>query len=138
MVSRLVAGDHLRQRIPANGMDPAAAVALIEKVAAGISVAHRLGVVHGRVRPENILFDDDGNPYVADLGIDEICTGIVSFATHAYDAPERLGGALATPASDIYSLGLLVHELLSGSPPPPDGALPPCGRCRRHGRRPGN
>ena len=86
------------QRIPADGMDPATALALIEKVAAGISVAHRLGVVHGRVRPENILFDDDDNPYVADLGIDEICTGIVSFATHAYDAPERLGGALATPA----------------------------------------
>ncbi len=89
----------------------------------GIAVAHRLGVVHGRLRPENILFDDAGNPYVADLGIDEICTGIVSFATHAYDAPERLGGALATPASDIYSLGMLVHELLGGSPPPPDGAV---------------
>ena len=127
MVSRLVRGGHLRQRIPADGMDPVTALALIEKVAAGISVAHRLGVVHGRVRPENILFDDDDNPYVADLGIDEICTGIVSFATHAYDAPERLGGALATPASDIYSLGLLVHEVLGGSPPPADGALPPRG-----------
>ncbi len=123
MVSRLVPGDHLRQRIPANGMDPAAALALIETVAAGISVAHGLGVVHGRVRPENVLFDDAGNPYLADLGIDEICTGIVSFATHAYDAPERLGGALATPASDVYSLGLLVYEVLGGSPPPADGAL---------------
>ncbi len=124
MVSRLVCGGDLRQRMPAGGMDPAAALSLIEKVAAGISVAHRLGVVHGRLRPENVLFDDDANPYVADLGIDEICTGIVSFATHAYDAPERLGGALATPAADIYSLGLLVHEVLSGSPPPPDGAVP--------------
>jgi hypothetical protein len=124
MVSRLVRGGDLRQRIPADGMDLSAALTLIEKVAAGISVAHRLGVVHGRLRPENVLFDDDDNPYVADLGIDEICTGIVSFATHAYDAPERLGGALATPASDIYSLGLLTHEVLVGSPPPPDGALP--------------
>jgi serine/threonine protein kinase len=127
MVSRLVRGGDLRQRIPAHGMDATAALTLIAKVAAGISVAHRLGVVHGRLRPENVLFDDDGNPYVADLGIDEICTGIVSFATHAYDAPERLGGALATPAADIYSLGLLTHEVLGGSPPPPDGTLPPRG-----------
>jgi DNA-binding SARP family transcriptional activator/WD40 repeat protein len=124
MVSRLVRGGHLGQRIPAHGMDPVEALALIEKVAAGIGVAHRLGVVHGRLRPENVLFDDDANPYVADLGIDEICTGIVSFATHAYDAPERLGGTLATPASDIYALGVLIHEVLSGSPPPLDGALP--------------
>ena len=124
MVSRLVRGGHLGDRVPTDGMDPVQAMALIDKVAAGISVAHRLGVVHGRLRPENILFDDADNPYVADLGIDEICTGIVSFATHAYDAPERLGGALATPASDIYSLGLLVHEVLGGSPPPPDGAIP--------------
>ena len=116
MVSRLVRGGDLRPiASPTDGMDPVTALAVIEKVAAGISVAHRLGVVHGRLRPENILFDDADNPYVADLGIDEICTGIVSFATHAYDAPERLGGALATPAPDIYSLGLLVHEVLGGS-----------------------
>ena len=49
---------------------------------------------------------------------------MVTFATTAYDAPERLGGALATPAADIYSLGVLAQHLLAGSPPPPDGPLP--------------
>ena len=74
------------------------ALAIFEPVAAGVASAHRHGVVHGRIRPENVLFDGEGNAFVADLGVDEICTGILTFATHAYDAPERLGGALATPA----------------------------------------
>ncbi len=71
-----------------------------------------------------MLFDDEGNAFVADLGVDEMCTGVMSFAASAYDAPERLGGVLATPASDIYSLGVLVQELLGGSAPPIDAALP--------------
>ena len=93
MVSRLVRGGHLGQRIPATGLDPAAALAMFETVASGIASAHRHGVVHGRIRPENVLFDDEDNAYVADLGVDEICTGIITFATDAYDAPERLGGS---------------------------------------------
>ena len=70
-----------------------------------------------------MLFDAEDNAFVADLGVDEICTGITSFATDAYDAPERLGGAFATPATDVYSLGILLHHLLGGTPPPQDGAL---------------
>ena len=103
---------------------PSGALALFETVAAGVASAHRHGVVHGRIRPENVLFDEEDNAYVADLGVDEICAGVITFATTAYDAPERLGGVLATPAADVYSLGVLAHHLLGGSPPPPDGPLP--------------
>jgi DNA-binding SARP family transcriptional activator/WD40 repeat protein len=124
MVSRLMTGGDLTERIPADGMEPADALTVFEAVASGVAFAHRHGVVHGRIRPENVLFDIADNAYVADLGVDEICTGIVSFATTAYDAPERLGGALATPAADVYSLGVLAHHLLGGSAPPPDGPLP--------------
>jgi WD40 repeat protein/DNA-binding SARP family transcriptional activator/serine/threonine protein kinase len=124
MVSRLMTGGHLGQRIPTDGFATADALAIFETVASGVASAHRHGVVHGRVRPENVLFDDEGNAFVADLGVDEICTGIVTFATDAYDAPERLGGALATPVADVYSLGVLLHHLLGGSPPPADGRLP--------------
>ena len=95
----------------------------METIASAVASAHRHGVVHGRIRPENVLFDAEDNAFVADLGIDEICSGVITFASSAYDAPERLGGALATPASDIYSLGVLVEHLLGGSPPPLDGAL---------------
>ncbi len=124
MVSRLMTGGHLGERIPDGGFPPVDALAIFETVAAGVASAHRHGVVHGRLRPENILFDDEGNAYVADLGVDEICAGIITFATTAYDAPERLGGILATPAADIYSLGVLLQQLLSGTPPPLDRPLP--------------
>jgi WD40 repeat protein/DNA-binding SARP family transcriptional activator len=124
MVSRLMTGGHLGQRIPSDGFDTADALAMFETVASGVASAHRHGVVHGRIRPQNVLFDDEGYAFVADLGVDEICTGIINFATDAYDAPERLGGVLATPAADVYSLGVLIHHLLGGSAPPLDGTLP--------------
>jgi WD40 repeat protein/DNA-binding SARP family transcriptional activator len=123
MVSRLMTGGHLGQRIPSSGFDTADALAIFETVASGIASSHRHGVAHGRIRPQNVLFDDEDNAFVADLGVDEICTGIITFATDAYDAPERLGGALATPATDVYSLGILLHHLFGGSPPPQDGTL---------------
>ncbi|MGH9272122.1 MAG: serine/threonine-protein kinase, partial [Ilumatobacteraceae bacterium] len=123
IVSRLMTGGHLGQRIPSGGFDTADALAIFEAVASGIASAHRHGVAHGRIRPQNVLFDAEDNAFVADLGVDEICTGIITFATDAYDAPERLGGALATPATDVYSLGVLLHHLLGGVPPPQDGTL---------------
>ncbi|HEY5877229.1 MAG TPA: BTAD domain-containing putative transcriptional regulator, partial [Ilumatobacteraceae bacterium] len=124
MVSWLMSGGHLGQRIPNGGLDAERAFAVFETVAAGVSSAHRHGVVHGRIRPENVLFDAEDNAYVADLGVDEICAGVITFATTAYDAPERLGGVLATPAADVYSLGVLVNHMLVGSAPPLDGPLP--------------
>ncbi|MBA3289502.1 MAG: protein kinase, partial [Acidimicrobiia bacterium] len=123
MVSRLTTGGNLGERIPPDGFGPAPTLEIAETIASAVASAHRHGVVHGRIRPENVLFDAEDNAFVADLGIDEICSGVITFASSAYDAPERLGGALATPASDIYSLGVLVEHLLVGSPPPLDGAL---------------
>ena len=98
---------------------------MLEPIAAGVASAHRHGLVHGRLRPQNVLFDDDGNAYVADLGLDEICAGVVTFAATAYDAPERLGGLVATPVADVYSLGVLLHQLLTGATPPLDSLLAP-------------
>jgi DNA-binding SARP family transcriptional activator/WD40 repeat protein len=123
MVTRLVTGGSLAERIPRHGLDPARALEIVEPIGSALASAHRHGVAHGRLRPENVLFDAEDNAFLADLGIDEICAGVITFASSAYDAPERLGGVLATPASDVYSLGVLVEQLLSGSPPPFDGAL---------------
>ena len=124
LVTRLLTGGTLRDRTPEGGMDSATALHIFETIASAVASAHRHGIVHGRLRPHNVLFDGEDNAYVADLGVDEMCTGVTGFGASAYDAPERLGGALATPASDIYSLGVLIHELLGGSPPPVDAALP--------------
>jgi|GEM_PF-4957441 DNA-binding SARP family transcriptional activator/WD40 repeat protein len=122
-VSRLMTGGHLGQRIPQKGFGNEDAMSIFEAVASGVASAHRHGIAHGRIRPQNVLFDAEGHAFLADLGIDEICTGIVTFATGVYDAPERLGGALATTATDVYSLGILLYHLLGGSPPPQDAGL---------------
>ena len=124
MVSRLMTGGTLAERIPDCGLAPSEALAIFETVAAGVASAHRHGVVHGRIRPANILFDDEANAYVADFGVDEICAGVVTYAATAYDAPERQGGRLATPAADVYSLGVLLQHLLSGRPLPRERPLP--------------
>ena len=124
LVSRLMTGGTLRERIPEGGLDNATALHIFEAVASAVASVHRRGIVHGRLRPHNVLLDDEGNAFIADLGVDEVCTGVTGFAASAYDAPERLGGVLATPASDIYSLGVLIHELLGGSAPPVDAAMP--------------
>ena len=123
MVSRLMTGGNLGERIPPGGFDPAQMLEIAESITSAVASAHRHGVFHGRIRPENVLFDAEDNAFVADLGFDEICSGVITFASSAYDAPERLGGAFATTASDIYSLGVLMEHLLGGSPPPIDGAL---------------
>ncbi len=132
MVRRLMTGGHLGQRIPAGGLAPADALAIFETVAAGVASAHRHGVVHGRLRPENVMFDDDGNVLRrrSRRRRDLRRPGHAS-RPRAYDAPERLGGLLATPAADMYSLGVVLHHLLSGSPPPPDGPLADRRRPRR-------
>ena len=125
IVSRLLTGGHVGERVSVDGLAPAEACALFEAVAAGVASAHRRGVVHGRIRPENVLIDEEGNGYLADLGVHEISAGIVTCSTTMYDAPERLLGVLPTPAADVI-LGVLLHYLLSGSPPTHD---------RRIGRR---
>ena len=80
-----MAGGHLGQRIPSDGLETTEALAILDSVFSAIESAHRRGVVHGRIRPENVLFDGEGNAYVADLGVDEICAGVATFATNAYD-----------------------------------------------------
>ena len=83
MVSRLMTGGNLGERIPPDGFGPAQTLEIAETIASAVASAHRHGVVHGRIRPENVLFDAEDNAFVADLGIDEICSGVITFASSA-------------------------------------------------------
>lgn len=88
-----------------------------------LGAAHHMGIVHRDVKPGNILITAEGDAKLSDFGIaktteglDHTMTGQI-FGTPAYLAPERLDGYPATPASDLYSLGFVLYEAVSGGPP---------------------
>ncbi|MDR0902326.1 MAG: protein kinase [Opitutaceae bacterium] len=105
---------------------PRAAAALVAKLARAVFHAHRRGVIHRDLKPGNILLDAAGEPYVADFGIAKIvgehdhpATATLALGTPAYLAPElaRGGPVEITTAVDIYGLGAIFYELLTGRPP---------------------
>ncbi|MFF3918638.1 serine/threonine-protein kinase [Streptomyces sp. NPDC001852] len=126
LVMELVEGWSLAQDRSLRGvLAPQDAAAVVAQVAAGLAAAHRQGVVHRDVKPANVMLTGDRTAKVADFGIarfaDEAAgsltvTGKI-LGTADYLAPERALGRPAQPASDVYSLGCVLYELLTGRPP---------------------
>src|SRR6476661_206843 len=125
-VMPFVDGESLRARLARDGRLPiAAASGMGREVAGALDHAHRRGVVHGDVKPENILLADD-HAILADFGIARVMSGALEpgaapgqpLGTAAYAAPEQVaGGATASPAADVFSLGCILFEMLAGRPP---------------------
>ncbi|HEX6262663.1 MAG TPA: protein kinase [Actinomycetota bacterium] len=90
-------------------------------VARALTAAHGRGIVHRDVKPANVLMGEDGRPRVADFGIarptDQDDESRVVFGTAAYLSPEQARGRPTTPASDVYSLGCVLYEMLTGRRP---------------------
>ncbi len=114
----------VRSRLQTEGELPLAAAAdLLDQVAGALHVAHRSGVIHRDLKPDNLLLDAEGNTYLADFGIAKVVdSGTITaegqiLGSTAYLAPEQIAGARVTPQSDIYSLGLVLYELLTGLQP---------------------
>jgi eukaryotic-like serine/threonine-protein kinase len=102
---------------------PGRVVELGVQACAGLQHAHDAGLVHRDVKPANLLVRDDGTLKIADFGIARAAESTrhtqagTLLGTAAYLAPEQIAGADATPASDVYSLGAVLYELLTGRPP---------------------
>jgi serine/threonine-protein kinase len=124
IVMEYVAGDNLGQIIAAEGpFDPDDVAALVEQVASALDFAHERGFVHRDIKPQNILVDDEGLAKVVDFGIakglsdsDLTVTG-TGLGTVHYLSPEQASGLMATPSSDVYSLGVVAYEMLTGQLP---------------------
>jgi WD40 repeat protein/serine/threonine protein kinase len=127
LVMRYLRGGHLRRLIQQGARTLNEAGRIIGQIAAALSLAHRAGIVHRDLKPENILLDEEGNAYLSDFGIAQILSGIQdaddefgSMGSPAYAAPEQIAGETTTPRADIYSLGIILFELVTGSHPFPD------------------
>jgi serine/threonine-protein kinase len=125
LVMELVEGRTLRELLRERGrLSPAEAVSIMEPVLSALAAAHRAGLVHRDVKPENILLSDDGVVKVADFGLARAVeadaaatrTGLM-MGTVAYCAPEQISQGRVDQRSDVYAAGVVLFELLTGSPP---------------------
>src|SRR5215203_2995417 len=104
-------------------LDPAEAARLAAQVAEALGVAHERGIVHRDVKPQNVLIDEAGDAKVADFGIalaastDPTSGTNRVFGTASYMSPEQAMGERVGPESDLYSLGVVLYEMLTGRVP---------------------
>ncbi len=120
LVMRLVEGQTLAARIEAGPMPAAEVTELGAHLAGALAYVHSRGIVHRDVKPSNVLLDAEGHAFLADFGISRLLdaphvtsTGIV-IGTAAFLAPEQVRGAPAGPAADVYALGLVLIQCLTG------------------------
>ncbi len=122
LVTELVEGGNLAERIADGPLAPAEAATIAAEVAAGLGAAHERGLIHRDVKPANVLLTSDGTAKVTDFGIvralDRTATATTSvYGSTPYVAPEQIRGKEADERTDVYALGCLLFEMLAGRPP---------------------
>jgi len=119
-----VHGEDLKQLIRKVGrLSPGQAIGIARQVCEGLEEAHKLGVVHRDLKPQNIMIDEDGNARIMDFGIARSLSGKgitgagVMIGTPEYMSPEQVEGKETDQRSDIYSLGVILYEMATGRVP---------------------
>ena len=126
---RLIEGRDLQTVLSDGPLSPDRAVQIVEQVAQALYAAHAVGLVHRDVKPSNILVDDNDFAYLIDFGIARAAgeTGLTNtgatIGTWSYMAPERFQGGTADARADIYALGCVLYESLTGRLPFPGQTL---------------
>src|SRR5437762_4030386 len=126
-VMEFIEGTPITRFVQQENLDLGSLLKLFLKVCSAVDLAHRNHVIHRDIKPGNILVNHDGEPKLLDFGIakllsgrdnDHITIAVERRLTPTYAAPEQVAGQSATVATDIYSLGALLYELLTNQPPP--------------------
>ncbi len=123
LVMRLLRGGSLQEALKEGPLPLESVIHILDQIGAALLTAHRAGVIHRDIKPANILLDQDGNGYLADFGIaknlnleDQTLAGEV-LGSPAYLSPEQIKAGAIKPQTDIYCLGVMLYELLTGQKP---------------------
>ena len=126
IVMELVIGRPLSALLAERTLEPPALVAMLEKAALGIGAAHALGIVHRDLKPDNVLVTAAGEPKVGDFGLAHVVGAKLGMTragavmgTPLYMAPEQVAAKseAISPRTDVYALGAMLYEILTGRPP---------------------
>jgi DNA segregation ATPase FtsK/SpoIIIE-like protein/predicted Ser/Thr protein kinase len=120
LIMRLMTGGTLRDRIDRGPLPPAQVVTISRRICAALEKAHSRGIIHRDIKPPNILFDGEGAAYLADFGIARLAEGtqtVTAMGTPQYIAPEQVFGEPLDARTDIYQMGVVLFEMLTGRPP---------------------
>ncbi len=134
-VAELVEGESLEERLRRGPLAPAEAARIAEQLCGALGSAHAQGVVHCDVKPANVLLDRDGRVKVGDFGVARFGetnpseSSALFGGTPRYMSPEQARGRQLTPASDVYSAGVVLYEMLAGEPPFQAGSPVELGIC---------
>jgi WD40 repeat protein/serine/threonine protein kinase len=129
LVMRFLRGGSVEDLLRSGPLEPERASFILDQVAAALSAAHRQGIVHRDVKPGNVLLDEVGNAYLTDFGValevgsPERSSGTMIRGTPGYLSPEQVRLDPASPRSDIYALGIVAYEMLTGAQPFPESSL---------------
>jgi serine/threonine-protein kinase len=121
---RYVDGSDLKRVLEDGRLTPERTIAICSQIAGALDAAHAQGLVHRDVKPSNVLIDVDDRAYLVDFGLTRLLSDVgqvpvvgTSLGTSAYVSPEQIRGDRVDGRADEYSLGCIVHECLTGSPP---------------------
>lgn len=131
LVMRYLKGGNLLSRLANGPWNPEPAVKMLDQVTSALAAAHGLGIVHRDIKPANILFDESGNAYLSDFSIAKelnrngsLTSSGGVLGTPDYISPEQILDEKVGPQSDLYSLGAVIYETLTGEKPFGDSSVP--------------
>ena len=125
LVMRLLRGGNLQGLLKSGPLQPELTLRILEQIGSALGAAHRAGIVHRDLKPSNVLLDDDHNAYLADFGIATRHNIALSRSlqwdgiagTPEYISPEQIRSEVVGPQTDVYGLGVMMYELLTGTVP---------------------
>ena len=125
LIMRLLRGGNVQELLRDGPLQPEVTLRILEQIGSALGAAHRAGVIHRDLKPANVLLDADHNAYLADFGIAKNLSNALPLemqvdalaGTPEYIAPEQIRSEFVSPQTDIYCLGVMMYELLTGTVP---------------------